>query len=512
MTVSLYLVNPASDFTTYFSAEVLAGSGWKPGAFVADLSTTTLAALAPATIDVSLCDENISPVDYENAADWIGITGKINQRGRMVAISERFRRRGKRVIMGGPLATLSPSTLRPYCDVLVCGEVEQIAAGLFADLEEGNPRAEYHGDRPDLAHSPLPRWQLYPNQQALMGAVQTSRGCPFECEFCDVIQYLGRKQRHKPIPAVLAELTALRDHGYQTVFLADDNFTAYRRRAKQLLEAITEWQGELHLDLVTQLSVDAARDPELLDMCAGAGLTEVFLGIETPNQESLLETKKRQNLHVDMLTQTAAFIERGIAVIGGMIVGFDADDRNIFSSQYEFAMASAIPIFSLGALVAPEATPLRARIAKEGRLVVDSPDVQAVPWTSNIQPLKMKREELQRGLQWLCNALYRPEAFTERMLRFIALFGRGRCSAASAVPPRRKLREIDSAAVDIAFGVRRLGDAENRMWHQIWNTAVRRPETVPFVVRMLFQYAQIRYMFSQSRYWDPYLTEPAATG
>lgn len=498
----IYAINPASDFATYFSAEVLAASGRRPGAIIADLATTTFAAFAPSSFEVRVCDENISPVDFDTEADWIAITGKINQRGRMIAIAQEFRRRGHKVLIGGPYASLSPTAMRPYCDVLVRGEIEAIHEQIFADLAAGRPRDEYVGDRPDLLASPIPRWDLYANDRALLGSVQTSRGCPFECEFCDVIQYLGRKQRHKSPEQVLAELDALHARGYRSVFLADDNFTAYRQRTRELLAALAGWQKRGRLDLITQLSVDAARDEALLDMCVAARLTEVFIGIETPSAASLQETKKRQNLHVDLVEEIDRFVSHGIAVMGGMIVGFDADGPEIFKLQYEFAMRTPIPIFSLGALVAPDATPLHARMKAEGRLVRGGPEVQAVPWSSNIVPKGMSSDELGRGLKGLCNALYAPAAFGERVLRFITRFQR---AGADATAPSPLPREIDTEAVEVAMGVRRLGPEESRMFYRVWSAASRRPETMPFVTRFLFQYAQIRHMFGRGSYWEPML-------
>jgi hypothetical protein len=505
----MYLINPASDFSTYFSAEVIAASGLPGGAIMADLPTATLAALAPADFEIEICDENISPVDYGHRADWIGITGKVNQRYRMQAIADEFRRRGKRVVIGGPFASLTPDHVRGHCDVLVRGEVEDIAAGLFADLRAGRPQPEYVGGKPDLAHSPTPRWDLYPNDHALMGTLQTSRGCPFECEFCDVIQYLGRKQRHKPIDSVLAELDALYARGYSTVFLADDNFTAYRRRAKELLTAIAGWQPGRSVGLITQISIDAARDEELLGLCADAGLSEVFIGIETPNEESLRETRKRQNLRVDLAEEVQRVVDHGIAVVGGLIVGFDADGPDIFRRQYEFAQSTPVPIFSLGALVAPEVTPLYERIAREGRLVTGGPDVQAVPWSSNIVPKNMTAEQQREGLRWLCNALYEPSSFGQRLLRFIDRFGSARAPAAAPVRTQI-LRDIDAHSVEVAFGVRRLGGEEAQMWARVWAAAARRPATVPFVTRMLFQYAQARHMFAEGGYWEPLVAPPVA--
>src|ERR1041384_4790412 len=217
----------------------------------------------------------------------------------MKAIAAEFRRRGKTALIGGPYASVSPDVVRPHCDILVRGEIEDIAAKMFGDLASGDYADEYVGTRPDMRASPIPRWDLYPNDRAGMGTVQTSRGCPFECEFCDVIQYLGRKQRHKSPARVLAELDALYDHGYRAVFLAYDNFTVYRARAKELLLALKEWNDAgKGMAFTTQVSIDCARDTEMLELCADAGLVNVFIGIETPNESSLRETKKRQNVGI----------------------------------------------------------------------------------------------------------------------------------------------------------------------------------------------------------------------
>jgi len=162
-------------------------------------------------------------------------------------------------------------------------------------------------------------WDIYPNDRALSGTLQTSRGCPFECEFCDVIQYLGRRQRHKSVAQVLRELDALYRIGYRFVFLADDNFTAYRTRAKELLVALRDWNAQQErgeVGFTTQVSIDAAKDEELLKLCAEAGLTHVFIGIETPNEDSLRETKKHQNLRINLADQVQRFLDHGIAVTG----------------------------------------------------------------------------------------------------------------------------------------------------------------------------------------------------
>ncbi len=425
MSRSIYLVNPIADFPTYFSAEVVREWGHEPAVCLADLTLPTVAAMAPEDFEVELCDEELTPIDFDTDADFVAITGKVSQWERMRTIAAEYRRRRKTVILGGPFASLCPEVVGDHCDILVRGEMEEIAGGFFSDLRGSSWKQEYVGTRPSLDLTPTPRWDLYPNDRALTGAVQTSRGCPFECEFCDVIQYLGRQQRHKPIANVLRELDELYRLGYRSIFLTDDNFSIARRRAKELLAALKEWndrQVNGKVRFLTQLSIDAARDDELLRMCAEAGLLQVFIGIETPNEDSLRESKKRQNTGIDLVEQVRKFSDHGIMVIAGMIVGFDGDGLDIFERQYDFAMSAAIPILTLGALVARAATPLHARMKSEGRLADDGSEIAAAPWATNINPKHMTKEELLWGIQWLANRLYEPSAFAERVLRFIDRF------------------------------------------------------------------------------------------
>lgn len=508
---TLYLINPAPDISTYFGAEVYGGRGLRAATLMADLALPTLAALAEPHLRVQLCDETMESVDFDVAADYVGLTGKVSQRGRMRIIAEEFRRRGVPVIIGGPYASLDPEWVRPHCDVLVRGEIEEIAGELFSELADGTFRSEYVGGRADMALTPVPRWDLYRNDRASMGTVQTSRGCPFECEFCDVIQYLGRKQRHKPIPAVLAELDVLYEHGYRRVFIADDNFTASRARARELLESLARWNDRRptgRVNFYTQVSIDAARDDDLLRLCAAAGLTHVFIGIETPNEESLREAHKRQNLRVDLADQVQRFLTHGIAVTAGMIVGFDADDVGIFVRQYEFAMRTAIPVFSLGALVAPVATPLHARLSEAGRLIADSVEVAAMPWSTNIIPARMSHAQLLAGLRWLCNKLYDPAAFGERVLRQIEFLGVVRENGAR--PAAAPQRSLDYDSLNLLGALGRLGPAEAEMWGRVRRALQARPEATEHVLPTLIQYLQVRYMYESTGIWDPALArEPA---
>lgn len=508
MSKSLYIINPKADFPTYYGAEVMQSIGLAPVSYIADLVGPTLAALAPDDFDVTLCDQHNTPVDFETDADFIGITGKSGQTRGMVELAQAFRELGKVVIIGGPYASLVPEAMRPHCDILVRGEIEEMAAQFFDDLRSGTWQDEYIGGQPDLRHSPVPRWDLYPNEKALIGCVQTSRGCPFECEFCDVIQYAGRKQRHKSVEQVLAELDVLYKYGYRQVLLADDNFTVFRRRAKELLTALRDWNGRQtdgRVAFLTQLSIDTANEDEILGLCGEAGLNHVFIGIETPNEDSLKESKKRQNMGVNLIDQIQRFLDHGIAVNGGMIVGFDNDDQTIFNRQYDFAMRTPIPLFSLGALIAPEATPLYDRMERDNRLRInnDREVYAATPWMTNIVPKQLTEKELLDGIRWLGNSLYHPAAFEKRVLNFIESFRPPQFSQSI----RSERRDIEMDALKVIQNTYRLGSEERAMFFNITDAAMDSPMTQSLVINMLFQYNQIRYMYQQGQFWEPKLAD-----
>jgi hypothetical protein len=499
---SLYLINPRSGTPGYFGAEVFEAWGLRPATSIADLTTTTVAAFAPTDWNVSLCDEQFESVEFDTDARFVGLTGKVTQASRLIELANEFRHRGKIVIAGGPFASLSPAVLREHVDILIIGEMESVAAQLFSDLDKKRWSSQYVGVRSDLSHSPMPRWSLYRNDQALVGCVQTSRGCPFDCEFCDVITYLGRKQRHKPTEQVIAELDVLYALGYRNAFIADDNFTAYRRRARELLQALESWnrsRADGPMMFGTQLSIDAARDLDLVRLCAGAGIDWVFIGIETPNEASLRECKKPQNLLLDLQTGINSFLANGIAVTGGMIVGFDHDGPDIFQRQHDFAMASAVPIFSIGALVAPAATPLYSRMQNEHRLIEGGPEVAALPWDTNIIPAQMSRQELLAGMRWLCNSLYDPRSFSTRLKRMIDTLAPHPLGYAVG----RKLRHVEMEGLMLTKKLASLGAAENELIRNTVGAIKRRPHAARAAMTGLFRYAQLRFMYEQGDFWDP---------
>jgi radical SAM superfamily enzyme YgiQ (UPF0313 family) len=422
----LYLIAPQSDSRTEYSRLAAAVDGATHVTRVASAAIATVAALAPKDFEITLCDEAVQPVAFDGDFDVIGLSANVSQAQRALAIADAFRARGKTVVMGGSHVSLAPELFEGRADSIVVGELESVADAFFSDMRGGTLRPRYVCAKADLSRSPVPRWDLYPNDLAVSGVVQTSRGCPFECHFCDVIQYLGRVQRHKEIAQVLAEIQLLYDLGHNFISLADDNFTVYRKRAKALLKAIADWNGadgRGYVTFATQMSIDVARDDEVLALCNEAGLLNAFVGIETSDEAGLIESKKRQNLKIDLQAECRKIVAAGLRIEGGLIVGFDHDDRTCFRRQLEFAMALPVGTFNVSVLVAPVATPLHETMTKAGRIVSDEVSAQfpSANLITNFRPAQMSREDLYVGTKWLINKLLDPNNFYARLEAMSAL-------------------------------------------------------------------------------------------
>ncbi len=423
----LYLIAPAPTFGRdgLFADKVL--NTEERYALMGSAGITTVAALFGDGIGIRLCDELIDDVDFDDPADLIGLSMNVGQAARGIEIARRFRAAGRKVIMGGPHVSLVPEFFAGEADSLVIGEFETVAEQVRADALAGRLRAEYRCGKADLATAPMPRWDLYSNRRTISGVIQTSRGCPFECNFCDVIQYLGRVQRHKPPPMVVAEAQALYDLGYRVMNLSDDNFTVYRKASRALLSELAAWNGHGGRDPVqfsTQASIDLARDADLVRMCSEAGLRDIFIGIETSSEEALSESGKRQNLRQDLVEATKRIVAGGVVVSAGMMVGFDSDDLGTFERQFAFGMALPAINLRVSVLVAPLATPLHGQMKAAGRLVADDAMAQFYPggdlW-SNIVPRNMSRAQLAEGASWLAEALFDPDNAIRRFEHVAAL-------------------------------------------------------------------------------------------
>lgn len=431
----VYLIAPKPDFKSDDANSILNTIGFqKPLVMVAAASIASIAAWFPKDTDIRLCDELVEPVDPDDPADVVGISINVAQVERGLELAAAFRARGKTVVLGGAHVSLAPHIFEGKADCLIKGEFEPVAQEFMDDLSGPGLKPSYSGGKADLSTQPIPRWDLYPNHRAMSGVVQTSRGCPFSCNFCDVIQYLGRVQRHKPDENVIAEIQVLYDHGYREIQLSDDNFTVYRARTRKLLTAIAAWNSQPGRETVgfnTQLSVDVARDPETLGLCNQAGLRRAFIGLETDNEDALRDSGKRQNLRVNLVSETSRILQGGIALRSGLIIGFDHDTVDCFERQFSFAQALPIVGYNVTVLVAPYSTPLYDEMKKAGRLIETSDDNLAVGGNSitNIEPAQMTRVQLAEGRDWLKAAILDPEHAAVRFEHFASVL------AAPVLPP-----------------------------------------------------------------------------
>jgi radical SAM superfamily enzyme YgiQ (UPF0313 family) len=395
------------------------------------LGLLTLAALTPPEFHVELCDENAGEeVDYSTDAQIVCITGYILQMKRVFEIADRFRALGKLVVLGGPMANLLPGICRQHCDVLFEGEAEYTWPRFLQEYAAGLNTDHYvELDKIHLPDSPPPRLDVL-RQTYAHGIVQCTRGCPFTCEFCDIIIMYGRKMRFKPVEQVLAEVKAWHARGVMQVFFADDNFVGHRAYAKDLLRALADWNARQRRPLAfyTQCSIDMARDDDLLGLLRDANFISVFIGIESPRKESLHETKKTQNERLDLVEAVHKIQSYNLFISAGMIVGFDNDDPSIFEEQFQFLQKAQIPFAMLSVLLAVPKTPLYQRLEAAGRLI----DVDAggddrsrfvgTAGGTNFHPLHMTREELKEGQMALYQRLYEPEAFAARLLGNLSRF------------------------------------------------------------------------------------------
>ena len=357
---------------------------FRKSAILPPLNLALLAALTPAEHTVTIIDENVEPIDYERcrSADIVGVTGMAVQRVRMLEIITELKSREVFTVLGGPWVTVRPEDLGPLADVVFIGEAEETWPRFLAEWAEGRHGSRYEqAEKSDMFAVPAPRLDLLPMRQYLYGSLQISRGCPFTCEFCDIIVVFGRRPRLKNAPQVIAELEGLVAAGIHDAFIVDDNLIGNKKAIKEILREIIAWQeaNGYPMSFVTEASIDLAEDAELMQLMLDANIDTVFVGIESPNEESLRETKKIQNL-TDRSGTALEKIHRlqnaGIFVWGGTIVGFDNDDASVFELQRRFTEQSRISQIMLQVLFAIPQTPLYKRLEEARQAVRLVPDVE----------------------------------------------------------------------------------------------------------------------------------------
>ncbi len=446
------------------------------------LGLLTIAPLFPAGWGRRLVDLNVERLRDSDLewADAALISGMIVQHKSLEELAGRCRRRGLPVVLGGPIT--SGVDLSHLGDALVEGEAEELIGQLAADLEARALKPKYMApDRPSLHGLPVPDWSLVRRRKYGSMAIQYSRGCPFNCEFCDIIEIYGRKPRTKTPEQVVAELESLLRVGWRgSVFIVDDNFIGNKRSVKQLLPVLADWneRNKYPFYFLTEASLNLAEDEELLREMRRANFTKVFLGIETPVEASLIETQKYQNTRKDLVQSVKLIQSYGMEVMGGFIVGFDNDPPNIFEEQVRFIRESAIPVAMVGLLTALPNTQLYRRLQREGRLRMQSTG-NNTDCTLNFIP-RMNAEALVEGYKTILKVIYQPDEYYRRVLRFLEQRG------PNGIPASHKVSDY------LAFGASLmrqgvLGRSRIAYWRFLVNAARHHRENFANAVALAIQ-------------------------
>jgi len=435
------------------------------------LGLLTVAALLPPHWGKRLVDLNVTRLTPSDLAwaDYAFIGGMVVQRASALRLIARCRAAGVPIVAGGPLFTSEPGAW-PGVDHLVLNEAEITLPLFLADLERGQARRVYATNEfADLRASPSPLWELADLRRYSLMGVQYSRGCPFQCDFCNVTTLFGRRPRTKSAAQFIAELTGLRRaHWRGPVFVVDDNLIANRRSLREeLLPALIQWQqGSPKTPFNTQVSIDLADDPSLMAMMVQAGFGTVFVGIETPDEQRLVECGKRQNAHRDLAADVRRMQRAGLEVQGGFIVGFDGDTPLVFQKQLDFIQHSGIVTAMVGMLQALAGTRLHERLSREGR-IRGSGSGDNVDGSTNIVPT-MGLAALQQGYRQLLRQLYSPKPYYQRIRTFLREYG----SPATRV--RLTFRNLVAFGRSVLkLGV--LGKERLPYWKLLVWTALRRP-------------------------------------
>ncbi len=390
------------------------------------LGLLTVAAMLPEDWNKKLIDMNANSLEDEDIlwADYVFISAMSVQSKSANEVIARCKKLNTKIVAGGPLFT---SSYENYEDVdhLVLNEAEITFPQFLSDLEKGIPKHKYTSNEwADITTTPLPRWDIVPIKNYTSMNLQYSRGCPFDCDFCDITVLYGRKPRTKTKEQVIDELDTLFFTGWRgPVFFVDDNFIGNKAKLKrEILPAITEWMEKRKnpFYLNTEVSINLADDEQLMQLMVKAGFEAVFVGIETPNDESLIECNKPQNRNRDLISSIKKIQRFGLEVQGGFIVGFDNDPPSIFEKLANFIQESGIVTAMVGLLNAPKGTKLQKRLEDEGRMLKDFTG-NNTDFSINFIP-KMDSKELLDGYQKILNKIYSPKYFYERVMRFMKTF------------------------------------------------------------------------------------------
>ncbi|MFO0750810.1 MAG: DUF4070 domain-containing protein [Myxococcota bacterium] len=480
--MKILLVHPSYPITYWGFQYALRYSGAK--AMLPPLGLVTLAALLPAEWDMRLVDLNIESLPDATLAwaDAVLIGGMRVQADSMHEVTARAHALGKTVVVGGPAPTTSPGEYAD-ADVVFQGEAEGRVPSLVSAIVEAVAEADRQGARtprvlsaeglpsPAMTTSPTPRFELLQLARYDTMSIQTSRGCPYRCEFCDIIEIFGRVPRIKSAEQVIGEMEALRLLGWRgAIFVVDDNFIGNRPAVRKLLPKLTAYQAERGhpFDLSTEASINLASDEPLVTAMVEAGFSGIFVGIESPDAASLQGTQKTQNLRMDLLEAVNSLSKAGLEVMAGFIVGFDEDGPAIFEAQRAFIQSTPIPIAMAGLLMALPQTQLWRRLDREGRLrTTTNGDQFGRP---NFVPT-LDEATLVKGYAQLLSDLYQPKAYFERVQRQALLGGKTPGHA------RVKLSDVWKL-VKVMFMLGIVRSWRGHFWKLLFKTARKAPHNL----------------------------------
>ena len=443
------------------------------------LGLLTVAALLPEEWNKKLVDVNVRELKAEQIiwADIVFISAILIQVENAQTIIDQCKSLGKIVVVGGPAATTQPESLTGV-DHFVLNEAEVTLPVFLEDLMSGKAKPVYSStDRPDIQQTPLPLFSLISFNDYVTMPVQYSRGCPFNCEFCDIIVLYGQKTRTKTPEQIIQEMQLLYDMGWRNdVFIVDDNFIGNKVNVKKMLASLIVWQNKHHypFKFTTESSVNLAEDEELMQMMSAANFHKVFVGIETPNINSLQECGKYQNLSCNLEAAVNIIQKNGMQVTGGFIVGFDSDTEEVFDTQFRFIQKVGIVTAMVGLLTALPQTRLWYRLEAEGRLLGESTG-ENTSISLNFIPV-LTREKLLAGYQEIMRELYSPKDYYARINTFIRNYH-------PCIKSRITGKDV-VAAIKSAWYIGILSHARFLYWKLLIRTCFKKIKAVPIAIEL----------------------------
>ncbi|MHA1727922.1 MAG: B12-binding domain-containing radical SAM protein [Promethearchaeota archaeon] len=446
------------------------------------LGLLTVASMLPKEWDLKLIDLNVQNLQNKDVvwADMVFISAMLIQKDNAQKIIDRCKKidKHKKIVAGGPAFTSLTDKFHNV-DHFVLGEAEITLQPFLDDLKNGDLKRIYTSkERPDITNTPVPLWSLIDFNVYSTMLVQFSRGCPFNCEFCDIIIMNGRIPRTKTTEQMIVEFQSLYDSGYRgSLFIVDDNFIGNKTKVKHLLNAIIKWQKAFGypFSFLTEASMNLAKDRELMRLMSEANFDKVFLGIESPNIESLKECKKYQNVKIDLVKTVKLIQKFGLQVMGGFIIGFDHDTKDIFDAQINYIAKTGIVTAMVGLLTAMPKTNLWKRLKKEGRLIDDETDGNNMGGDVNFVP-KMGHNLLIKGYQMVLKTIYSPKQYYKRIETFLENYTfRG----------REKLTWVYIRAFFKSFGALGIFSKSKFLyWKLLLKTLLKRIKMLPLAVEL----------------------------